>query len=133
MITEILLLAVVSGPPKPTCLADTSAAAVTAVERIAEIVTRRDGQMTVKRRILSLPFVARSQIRVQTGGAECRIALEVYRRSLELTPNAPLADVVVLRIGQERYVVVAADRLDADGHTWAVYDQEWEEQILFTP
>ena len=133
MISELLLLAVVSAPPKPTCLADTSAVVATAVDRIAEIVTRRDGQMAVKRRILSLPFVTRSQIRVRTGGAECRMAIEAYRRSLELMSNDPLADVVVLKIGQERYVVVAADRLDAGEHAWAVYDQEWEEQILFKP
>ena len=133
MITGLLLLAAVSAPPKPICLSDTSAVVATAVERIAEIVTRRDGEMAVKRRILSLPFVARSQIRIRSGGADCRMAVEAYRRSLELMSNDPLADLVVLKVGQERYVVVAADRLDAEEHAWAVYDQEWEEQILFKP
>lgn len=129
--TFALLLALTGA--KPTCLPDTNATTAVVVDRIAEIVTRRDGEMAVKRRVLSLPFVARAEIRVRTGGAECRKAIEAYRESLELMNNDPLADLVVLKVGQERYVVVAVDRLDAAEHSWAVYDRGWEEQILFTP
>ena len=66
-------------------------------------------------------------------GRPGEIPLDAYRASLELMNNDPLADLVVLKVGQERYVVVAADRLDAAEHSWAVYDRGWEEQILFKP
>jgi hypothetical protein len=133
MIAATMSILLMAAGPKPTCLADSTATARLVVDRVAEIVTRRDGEMAVKRRVLSLPFVARSEIRVRTGGSECRKAIEAYRASLELMNNDPLADVVVLKIGQERYVVVAVDRLDAAEHSWAVYDRGWEEQILFRP
>jgi hypothetical protein len=132
MMLEMVILATLAGASvKPTCLADTAAPAILAVERIAEIVTRRDGEMVLKRRMLSLPHVVRSEIRIRTGSGECRKAIEAYRASLELMSNDPLADVVVVKIGQERYIVVAVDRMDSREPSWAVYDERWEEKILF--
>ena len=87
--------------------------------------------MAVKRRVLSLPFVVRSEIRIRTSAAECRRAVEAYRASLELEEHEELPDLVVAKIGQERYVVVAVDRLDSREPSWGVYDQRWREKILF--
>jgi hypothetical protein len=131
----LIALLVIAGPVssdvKPACLPDSAPTAAIVVDRLAEIVTRRDGEMAVKRRVLSLPFVVRSEIRVRTGGAECRRAVEAYRASLELEEHEELSDLVVAKIGQERYVVVAVDRLDSREPSWGVYDQRWREKILF--
>jgi hypothetical protein len=132
---SLIALMVLAGPAaadaKPTCLPDSAPAAVIAVDRIAEIVTRRDGEMAIKRRVLSLPFVVRSEIRVQTSGRICRNAHDNYLRSLELGTDTELGPLIVAKIGQNRYVVVAVDRMDLREPSWAVYDQSWEEKILF--
>lgn len=131
MIVATLSFLLMASGPQPTCLADTTATAQVVVDRIAEIVTRRDGEMAMKRRLFSLPHVVRSEIRIETSGRVCRAAAEAYRRSLELDSDAPLTDLVVAKIGQERYVVVSVDRLDEREPSWAVYDRGWEEKILF--